>query len=109
MDIGDRIDVVPIDQGFEIDKGTSKIRFGGANVTESLGRTMSELGHRYVMCNDLKYLILEQIFFDGGRVHPTICEGEAGIQWVDVMVVCNNIRSCAVVRDIAGTGEPGIC
>ena len=51
VDIGDRLDVVPIDQGFEIDKGVSKIRYGGGQVTDALGRAMSGLGHRCDGCS----------------------------------------------------------
>ena len=47
VDIGDRTDVIPVDQGYVIDKGSSSRTWGGAEITEQLARMMSENGHRF--------------------------------------------------------------
>ena len=51
VDIGDRVDVTAIDQGYVIEKGCSKVKqFGGAAITDSLAKMVSEKGHRFVVC-----------------------------------------------------------
>lgn len=47
VDIGDRTDIVPVDQGYVIEKGISSRSWGGAEITEQLARMMSEKGHRF--------------------------------------------------------------
>lgn len=47
VDIGDRLDIVPLDSGYVIEKGVSKLRTGGGQVSEALTRLMSERGHRF--------------------------------------------------------------
>ena len=47
VDIGDRLDIIPLDSGYVIEKGVSKMRIGGGYVSESLTRMMSEAGHRF--------------------------------------------------------------
>ena len=48
VDVGDRVDVTAIDQGYVIEKGCSKVRqFGGATITDSLAKMVSEKGHRF--------------------------------------------------------------
>ena len=82
VDIGDRLDVVPIDQGYVIDKGVTKLRYGGAQVTESLGRAMSELGHRQVLISFSHHVVLNvmQLLFDCRELHSALCEGATGLR-----------------------------
>ena len=47
VDIGDRMDIIPLDSGYVIDKGITSMRLGGKQVTESLTRMMTEAGHRF--------------------------------------------------------------
>jgi actin-related protein len=47
VDIGDRLDIIPLDSGYVIEKGVTKMRIGGGYVSESLTRMMSEAGHRF--------------------------------------------------------------
>lgn len=47
VDIGDRLDIIPLDSGYIIEKGVSKMRVGGGHITESLTRMMAEEGHRF--------------------------------------------------------------
>eukprot|EP00730_Choanoeca_flexa_P001596 TRINITY_DN10703_c0_g1_i1.p1 TRINITY_DN10703_c0_g1~~TRINITY_DN10703_c0_g1_i1.p1 ORF type:complete len:1108 (+),score=353.02 TRINITY_DN10703_c0_g1_i1:158-3325(+) len=47
VDIGDRLDIIPLDSGYVIEKGVTKMRTGGGRVSEALTRMMSEAGHRF--------------------------------------------------------------
>ncbi|EDQ92194.1 uncharacterized protein MONBRDRAFT_17728 [Monosiga brevicollis MX1] len=47
VDIGDRLDIIPLDSGYVIEKGVTKMRLGGGFISESLTRMMSEAGHRF--------------------------------------------------------------
>jgi hypothetical protein len=47
VDIGDRIDVLPIIDGFAVSGGEAQLQWGGRDVSEHLARLMSESGYRY--------------------------------------------------------------
>eukprot|EP00118_Oscarella_pearsei_P001325 m.7147 g.7147 ORF g.7147 m.7147 type:complete len:1672 (+) comp17893_c0_seq1:82-5097(+) len=47
VDIGERVDVVPVDQGFVVGAGVSRLPYGGRALTESLMRLVTQSGHRY--------------------------------------------------------------
>lgn len=65
VDIGDRTDIVPIVDGFKIESGVTKLKIGGATVTDSLRRLSTEYGLRYF--SDVEFyamrLIKEKIGF----------------------------------------------
>jgi len=47
VDIGERLDIFPLDSGYMFEKGVSKLRYGGHVITEQMQRLMSEEGHRF--------------------------------------------------------------
>ena len=59
VDIGDRTDIVPIVDGFKIESGITKLKIGGASVTESLRRLSTEYGLRYF--SDVEFYITRLI------------------------------------------------
>lgn len=59
VDIGDRTDIVPIVDGFKIESGITKLKIGGAAVTESLRRLSTEYGLRYF--SDVEFYITRLI------------------------------------------------
>ena len=59
VDIGDRTDIVPIVDGFKIESGITKLKIGGASVTESLRRLSTEFGLRYF--SDVEFYITRLI------------------------------------------------
>ena len=65
VDIGERTDIIPIVDGFKIESGVTKLKIGGANVTDSLRRLSTEYGLRYF--SDVEFyamrLIKEKIGF----------------------------------------------
>ena len=46
VNIGERIDVVPIVDGYIIQKGVYRLPFGGRQITEHLRRLLTEGGYR---------------------------------------------------------------
>ena len=59
VDIGDRTDIVPIVDGYKIESGITKLKVGGAAVTESLRRLSTEYGLRYF--SDVEFYITRLI------------------------------------------------
>ena len=59
VDIGDRTDIVPIVDGYKIESGVTKLKIGGATVTESLRRLSTEHGLRYF--SDVEFYITRLI------------------------------------------------
>ena len=59
VDIGDRTDIVPIVDGYKIESGITKLKIGGATVTESLRRLSTEHGLRYF--SDVEFYITRLI------------------------------------------------
>ena len=59
VDIGDRTDIVPIVDGYKIESGITKLKIGGAAVTESLRRLSTEHGLRYF--SDVEFYITRLI------------------------------------------------
>jgi actin beta/gamma 1 len=47
VDVGERINVVPLEQGYVFEKGISELKHGGSTVTERMQRMMSQRGHRF--------------------------------------------------------------
>ena len=47
VDIGERLDIFPMDSGYLFEKGVSKLRYGGHVITEQMQRMMTEDGHRF--------------------------------------------------------------
>ncbi|KAJ8046902.1 actin [Holothuria leucospilota] len=47
VNIGEKLDVVPIVDGFVVEKGVCRLPFGGRQITETLTRLLTESGHRY--------------------------------------------------------------
>ena len=59
VDIGDRTDIVPIVDGYKIESGVTKLKIGGATVTEYLKRLSTEHGLRYF--SDVEFYITRLI------------------------------------------------
>lgn len=47
VDVGERLDVVPVESGYVFEQGITRLRHGGRQVTEQMQRMMSEEGHRF--------------------------------------------------------------
>ncbi|XP_071960359.1 uncharacterized protein [Antedon mediterranea] len=47
VNVGERIDIVPIVDGYIVEGGVSRLPFGGRQITEHLTRLLTEQGHRY--------------------------------------------------------------
>ena len=47
VDIGERLDVIPLNQGYLFPKGVTHYRYGGAAITNQMQRMMTETGHRF--------------------------------------------------------------
>ena len=47
VDVGERLDIFPMDSGYLFEKGASKLRYGGHVITEQMQRLMTEDGHRF--------------------------------------------------------------
>ncbi|KJE91180.1 hypothetical protein, variant 3 [Capsaspora owczarzaki ATCC 30864] len=47
VDVGERVDVVPIDEGYVLKQGMTQLQYGGKDITTYLGRLMSESGYRF--------------------------------------------------------------
>lgn len=59
VDIGDRTDIIPIADGYKIESGVTKLKIGGATVTDSLRRLSTEYGLRYF--SDVEFYITRLI------------------------------------------------
>ncbi|XP_041458450.1 uncharacterized protein LOC121410429 isoform X2 [Lytechinus variegatus] len=46
VNIGERVDIVPIVDGYIVEKGVYRLPFGGRQITEHLTRLLTETGHR---------------------------------------------------------------
>ncbi|XP_071478060.1 uncharacterized protein [Diadema antillarum] len=46
VNIGERVDIVPIVDGYIVEKGVCRLPFGGRQITEHLTRLLTETGHR---------------------------------------------------------------
>ncbi len=49
VNIGERVDVVPIVDGYIVEKGVYRLPYGGRQITEHLTRLLTETGHRLVL------------------------------------------------------------
>ncbi|XP_071816163.1 uncharacterized protein [Apostichopus japonicus] len=47
VNLGEKLDVVPIVDGFVVEKGVCRLPFGGRQITETLTRLLTESGHRF--------------------------------------------------------------
>ncbi|XP_072026090.1 uncharacterized protein [Amphiura filiformis] len=47
VNIGERVDVVPIVDGYIVEKGVYRLPYGGRQITEHLTRLLTETGHRF--------------------------------------------------------------
>eukprot|EP00051_Salpingoeca_urceolata_P022298 m.360087 g.360087 ORF g.360087 m.360087 type:complete len:1857 (-) comp19953_c2_seq10:30-5600(-) len=80
VDIGERIDIVPIEQGSVIEKGVTSLRFGGRNMTESMTRMLTEHGHRFFSQVEqyIGRLIKERVCFVAPNFEEACAAEEAG-------------------------------
>lgn len=80
VDIGDRIDVVPLDQGYVFEKGISQLKQGGKTITERMQRGMTAQGHRFFSAPEayIARLVKERACFvapDFDKAMQTLAQG----------------------------------
>eukprot|EP00055_Hartaetosiga_balthica_P011850 m.55448 g.55448 ORF g.55448 m.55448 type:complete len:1814 (-) comp7754_c3_seq1:283-5724(-) len=81
VDIGERCDVIPLDSGYVIERGVSKLRIGGRHVTDSLSRMMSEEGHRFFSPVEsyIGRLVKERVAYVSSNFAQSQDDEEAGL------------------------------
>lgn len=82
VDIGDRVDVVPINQGFIINSGVARLQYGGRDVTTYLTRLMAGEGYRF--STDIQAFLVRYIKEKVGLVASASLADEIAPAIVDV-------------------------
>ena len=67
VNIGERVDVVPIVDGYIVEKGVYRLPYGGRQITEHLTRLLTETGHRLVLLFCFNYYTLLSCFYDSSK------------------------------------------
>eukprot|EP00039_Didymoeca_costata_P030754 m.31183 g.31183 ORF g.31183 m.31183 type:complete len:2067 (+) comp8290_c0_seq1:104-6304(+) len=88
VDIGERLDIIALEQGVLLDKGTTRLRYGGRQVTEQMQRMMSEMGHRFFSPVEhyIARLVKERVAYvapDYGLAEQADAEGAVEVGVVD--------------------------